>query len=109
MNEVYDALDELIDAITDSDEYIQYHRAKKALDEDMELRIKVDEFRRRNFELQNSQLEPGKLMEELDRFEYENEEFRSIPKVHNFLECELALIKMMQMIYSELISSIDFN
>jgi len=109
MNEVYEALDDLIDAITESDEYIQYHRMKKALNEDIELKVKVDEFRRKNFELQNSQMEPGRLMEEIDKFERENEEFRTIPLVHDFLSSELAFVKMMQTIYSELIENIDFD
>lgn len=109
MTDIDEALDNLIDALLETDEYIRYTRARKDLDQHPDIKEKVDEFRRRNFELQTSDLDGPRLMEQMDKFEREYEQFRSNPLVYKFLESELAFVRLMQGIYGSIMESIDFE
>ena len=59
------------------------------------MREKIDEYRVRNFELQNS-VQTEDLLDKLDDFEREYEKFREDPLVEEFLDAELAFCRMMQ-------------
>lgn len=109
MSEIDNALDNLIEAIRESDEYNNYQALLDKLGRYPELKQKVDEFRERNFELQQSDIDAEQLMAETDRFEREYEKFRSDPLVHRFLASELAFCRMMQGIFEEIMESIHFD
>lgn len=106
---VEEALDTLIDAILETDEFEKYQDAKSELSRDPNLKLQVDEFRRRNFDLQQSNLDSKRLMEEIDRFEKEYETFRANPVVHRFLSSELAFTRLMQHVYGSIMENIDFE
>ena len=75
-----------------------------------ELKKQIDEFRRRNFQLQN-ETDSDRLFDEIDRFEREYEEFRQNPLVSSFLAAELAFCRQYQEI-QEVISeafALDFD
>lgn len=109
MQELDEALDNLIEVIINSDVYEEYQKRKKILLGQPELKRQVDEFRIRNYELQTSGMDSTQLMEAADRFEREYEEFRANPDVNEFLSAELALIRIMQNIYGEIMDNLDFE
>ncbi len=68
-----------------------------------DLAKKIDEFRERNFRLQN-EMDSDALFDETDRFEKEYAEFRKNPIVNDYLEAELDYCRMFQEV-SESIST----
>ncbi len=109
MREIDEALDGLIDALLETEEYSDYQKAKSELYRYPDLKDQVDEFRERNFELQQSDLDQDRLMEEIEKIEKEYEDFRANPIVNRFLASELAFVRLMQGIYESIMENIDFE
>lgn len=105
-----DALDEtvntLITAILKCEEYLAYRAELDKVLQVPELKAQIDEYRRRNYQLQSS---TDIDFEKLDRFEKEYEDFRSDPLVSEFLAAELAFCKRMQEIESRVTAELDFQ
>ena len=106
--EVQKALEQLAQAIKDSDIYREYRRQREKVDNTGDMREKIDEYRVRNFELQNS-VQTEDLLDKLDAFEREYEKFREDPLVEEFLDAELAFCRMMQEIDVKLAEAMDFE
>lgn len=106
--EVQKALEQLAQAIKDSDIYREYRRQSEKVDNTGGMREKIDEYRVRNFELQNS-VQTEDLLDKLDAFEREYEKFREDPLVEEFLDAELAFCRMMQEIDVKLAEAMDFE
>ena len=106
--EVQKALEQLAQAIKDSDIYREYRRQSEKVDNTVDMREKIDEYRVRNFELQNS-VQTEDLLDKLDAFEREYEKFREDPLVEEFLDAELAFCRMMQEIDVKLAEAMDFE
>lgn len=106
--EVQKALEQLAQAIKDSDIYREYRRQSEKVDNTGDMREKIDEYRVRNFELQNS-VKTEDLLDKLDAFEREYEKFREDPLVEEFLDAELAFCRMMQEIDVKLAEAMDFE
>lgn len=106
--EVQKALEQLTQAIKDSDIYREYRRQSEKVDNTGDMREKIDEYRVRNFELQNS-VQTEDLLDKLDAFEREYEKFREDPLVEEFLDAELAFCRMMQEIDVKLAEAMDFE
>ncbi len=106
--EVQKALEQLAQAIKDSDIYREYRRQSEKVDNTGDMREKIDEYRVRNFELQNS-VQTEDLLDKLDAFEREYEKFREDPLVEEFLDAELAFCRMMQEIDVKLAEALDFE
>ena len=66
----------------------------------------INEFRRKNYQLQKSEDE---LFDKVDEFVKEYEEFRSNPVVEEYLQAELAVCRMLQRIYSAIAEAIDLD
>lgn len=102
------ATESFIDEIRKSEVYREYDHQKEMLKKQPELFAMVAEFRQRNFELQKET--PGEeLLDKLDAFEREYEEFRANPLVDDFLEAELAFCRMMQEINVLITAELDFE
>ena len=95
MMEVQEALEQLAQAVKESEVYREYRRQSERVDNAGDMREKIDEYRVRNFELQNS-VQTEDLLDKLDDFEREYEKFREDPLVEEFLDAELAFCRMMQ-------------
>ena len=54
MNEVEEAVDRLANALLNSDVYLEYKSKLEQVKKDPELKRQIDEFRMRNYELQQS-------------------------------------------------------
>ena len=108
MMEVQEALEQLAQAVKESEVYREYRRQSERVDNSGDMREKIDEYRVRNFELQNS-VQTEDLLDKLDDFEREYEKFREDPLVEEFLDAELAFCRMMQEIDVKLAEAMDFE
>lgn len=107
MNQVVVAAqDQMIQAILDSDEYKEYRKQLQKVKEFPDLKAQIDEFRRRNYELQQ---QPDYAFDKLERFEREYRTFRENPMVSDFLAAELEICRMMQELGERLLDALDFE
>ncbi|MCI9462761.1 MAG: YlbF family regulator [Lachnospiraceae bacterium] len=107
-NSVRNATDQFVEAIKESEIYKEYHIQKEKIKRHPELFERVGEFRQRNYELQTS-ARGDDLLEKLDAFEREYEEFRANPLVDDFLRAELAFCRMMQRVNVRITAGLDFE
>ena len=90
---VNEAVKQLVEAIRNTDAYLEYQRQLARVKDQPELKRQIDDFRIRNFELQTSK---DTNFDKIDQFTRENEAFRENPLVSDFLAAELAFCRMMQ-------------
>jgi cell fate (sporulation/competence/biofilm development) regulator YlbF (YheA/YmcA/DUF963 family) len=103
---VEQSLDNLIDTIKNDDVYLEYKKQLDLLRQDPELKRQVDDFRKRNYDMQmDGDLDFAKL----DSFREEYREFRTNPLVDSFLAAELDFCRMMQNINFKIIDAVDFE
>ena len=79
---VNQAVEQMVQAIRNTDAYLEYQKQLARVKEQSELKRQIDEFRTRNFELQTSK---DTNFDKLDQFTRENEAFRENPLVSDFL------------------------
>ena len=84
---VNQAVEQMVQAIRNTDAYMEYRRQLGRIKEQPELKKQIDDFRTRNFELQTSK---DTNFDKIDQFTREN------PLVSDFLAAELAFCRMMQ-------------
>lgn len=108
MNGVERAANQLIDEILASEYYKAYETQKERMKGKPELRDKINEFRERNFQLQNLE-DSDELFDEVDKLEREYELFSSDPIVGLFLEAELNFCRMIQDINYKIVEAIEFE
>ncbi len=106
MNNIDNAVDVLISSVRESAVYSEYTEQLSKVKQFPELKKQIDEFRARNFELQNS---AGLDVEKLELFEKEYETFREDPLVADFLGAELALCRVIQEINNRIVSAMNFD
>lgn len=102
------AVDSYVTAIKETDIYKKYYKQLNLLKQNPEQFRKVNEFRQRNYELQKN-YQQGELLDKLDAFEKEYEEFREDPIVEDFLQAELAFCRMMQEIDRLVTEKLNFE
>lgn len=90
---VNQAVEQMVQAIRNTDAYMEYRRQLGRIKEQPELKKQIDDFRTRNFELQTSK---DTNFDKIDQFTRENEAFRENPLVSDFLAAELTFCRMMQ-------------
>ncbi len=105
---VQKAADNFIEEIKKSNIYREYDFQKENLKRQPELFDKVTEFRQKNYALQ-TETPAEELLDRLDAFEREYEEFRSHPLVDDFLRAELAFCRMMQEVNVLITAELDFE
>lgn len=106
MKNIDSATDEFLAAILESDVYDNYRKELDRVKREPGLKEQIDEFRKRNFEVQSS---PDIDFDKMDRFEKEYESFRESPLVADFLAAELDLIRMMQRINTRIVAGLNFE
>ena len=102
------AVDKFVASIKETETYKEYCEQLQLIKQQPQQYEKVNEFRKRNFELQNS-AQTDDLFEKIDAFEKEYERFRENPLVDNFLCAELALCRMMQKVDVMITEKLDFE
>ena len=106
MNRLDQATDEFITAILGSAIYQTYRQELDKVKQVPGLKEQIDEFRKRNFELQlSADMDFGKL----DSFEKEYENFRDNPLVADFLSAELDLCRAIQRINMRITAELKFE
>ena len=103
-----DALEHLITQIKTSEEYTRYSKEKERVKQQPWLKSRLDEFRRINFELQNT-IDGEEQFDKMQDFELEYEEFQRDPLVAAFLEAENDLCRMIQKIDAIILDAIDIE
>lgn len=106
--EIIEAARDFADKIMTSGTYKEYLYQREKIKKQPELYEKVNEFRQRNFDLQN-ETDSEDMLDRMEAFEREYEEFREDPLVDDFLRAELAFCRMMQEVYALLADDIDFE
>ncbi|MDE7199651.1 MAG: YlbF family regulator [Lachnospiraceae bacterium] len=106
--EIIEAAKHFADTIMTSDTYKEYLYQREKIKKQPELYEKVNEFRQRNFDLQN-EADSDEIFDRMEAFEREYEKFREDPFVDGFLQAELAFCRMMQEVYVLLAEEIDFE
>ena len=106
MSNVDNAVEQLIAAVKDSTIYQEYRKQLGAVKQCEGLKEKIDEFRERNYTLQNSS---DIAFDKLEALEKEYEDFRNNPLVSDFLAAELAFCRMMQEISNHITEEIHFE
>ena len=108
MADIGSSLAQLITAVKETQEFYAYNCAKENVKQFPELKAQIDEFRIRNFEIQNLTNE-SELFYIIEEFEREYESFRENPLVEEFLKAEVDLCRMMQNINTQLTTALEFD
>ena len=106
MNELERAVLMYIMAIKNTEIYQNYARERDRVRQYPELKAQLDDFRRRNYELQIS---ADTDFHKIDQFERDYEDFRENPIVDEFLAAELAFCRMIQKANMQITEAIDFD
>ncbi|MCI9318701.1 MAG: YlbF family regulator [Lachnospiraceae bacterium] len=106
MNELDRAVLMYIMAIKNTEIYQNYARERDRVRQYPELKAQLDDFRRRNYELQIS---ADTDFHKIDQFERDYEDFRENPIVDEFLAAELAFCRMIQKANMQITEAIDFD
>lgn len=107
-NGMKEAVQDFITAIKSTEEYLLYKREKERVSRQPEIKQQIDEYRRRNFEMQTL-TEDDELFDKMEQFEAEYADFMEIPIVNDFLDAELAFCRMMQEVNVEVTGALDFD
>lgn len=108
MQNLEQTLEQLIAEIKDTDIYKDYRRKRDIIEQYPDLTRQIDEFRKRNFDLQNSDREED-MFDAMDQFEKEYERFRENPLVGDFLDAEVGFCRMMQDIHLRITEEMEFE
>lgn len=104
---VRESLDTLVEKIKNTKIYQNYIRASEAVGRQPGLQEQIDEYRRKNFMIQQN-YEGDELIRQLEHFEAEYRSFREQLLVDDFLDSELAFIRLKQEIDSYLLKELSF-
>lgn len=100
------AVENMIAALRESKVYRTYQEALAVVKQQPELKREIDEYRKKNYLMQNS---GDMAFESIEQFEREYSDFRENPLVANFLAAELALCRMVQHINLHVTDKLDFE
>lgn len=106
MNELDSAVSAYISAIKSTETYRNYAAERDKVRQDPELKAQIDDYRKRNYELQIS---PDTDFQKIDQFERDYEDFRENPLVDEFLAAELAFCRMIQRANMQVTAAMDFD
>lgn len=106
MEKSINAIEAYVGVLKESREYQEYTRALAAVKAVPGLLEQVNEFRKSNFILQNSE---KTTFDHIEDFELKYAEFRQNPLVEDFLTAELAFCRMMQYNNSLILEALHFE
>lgn len=106
MNNIDNAVEQLISCVKESEIYKEYEEKLSEVNKYPDLKRQIDEYRTRNFLMQNSK---EVAFEKLEKFEQEYEDFMENPLVEDFLAAELAFCRMMQDINNCITEALHFD
>ena len=107
-SEIMEAAKKFAAIIQETDTYKEYYNQRERVKKQPELYDKINEFRQRNFDLQQES-DSEDLFDRMEAFDQEYAKFRENPLVDDFLRAELAFCRMMQDVEILLAAEIDFE
>lgn len=107
MDKIEECTRALLDAVEESEDYVRYQKLQEELDQRPELKQKIDEFRTRNYNLQ--QQENIDLFEAVDQLEEDYTELRKDTLANAYLESELSVCRSVQRILNALSSELKIS
>ena len=107
-NQIEDATTRLVESIKNSEEYHRYRKICDTVRAYPELERQIHEFRRKNYELQNSEGNWDRY-ERMEQFEREYSAFRRDQMVREYLDAELSVCRVIQNVNWSIIRNIDFE
>ena len=108
MTNLDEAVEHLLTVIKETDEYQEYCIQREKVSKFPELKAQVDDFRRRNFQLQNS-ADSNDLFDRIETFQQEKEDLIEDPLINDFLTAELNFCRMMQDVNLRITDGLDFT
>lgn len=106
MDDVTRCLGALVEALKECTVYKDYEKAKMNIKDFPEIKKQIDEFRKKNFILQNSK-EDKDLYQEIIIMQKEYGEFMKMPIVADYLNSELGVCRILQKINQDLMNEVD--
>ena len=100
--------EELVQAMLASEEYREYLECFAKIKEQPELYERVGDYRKRNFELQNMDVNDN-MFDEVMRFQMENSAIRKNALVNQFLKAELSVCRMLQGITRTISDNVELD
>lgn len=107
MREIANEVEQLIEAVKQSKTYQEYDKQKNLINEDAELRGRIDRYREEVFQIQNSK--DANAKDRMNEFAERNAEFLDDIRVSAFLDAENNLCRMLQELTDRVIESLDFE
>jgi len=108
MKEVMKCTQDLIKAIQDHKEYKSFLKIKEEVNTRPEMKKQLNDFRRRNYELQNTG-DSFEMYPELEQLEIEYQELRKNPISSEYLRAELAVCRLLQKVNQSIMASVDIE
>lgn len=105
--EVRRRLEDLLKAIQAGEEYRQFEEVKQRLNAEPEKKRRADEFRRRNFEFQNS--EEGYSSQAQVAMYHEREELRRDQLIDEYLNAELIMCRLLRQVSLCIMEAVDLE
>ncbi|MDE6905858.1 MAG: YlbF family regulator [Lachnospiraceae bacterium] len=100
------AIESLVSAIRQSETYHAYLEAKEEIMQMPVLKAQMDEFRKKNYELQNLTVN---VLEETEKLQQEFASMLDNTLVRRYLNAENAFCRMIQQVNWQLIEELDFE
>jgi cell fate (sporulation/competence/biofilm development) regulator YlbF (YheA/YmcA/DUF963 family) len=101
------ALDELVDAMKNSEEYLRFKKAEAKVREFPGMQEKIDSFRKGWYTMQAAGAPD--LFVQVDHYEAKHSDFRENPHVQEYLASELAVCRLFQQVSWTLLQNFDVD
>ncbi len=108
MKEVNQAIENLIEALNNCEDYVTYRRQLDRINRQPELKAQIDAMRKENFEMQNETPE-DQLMQRTEQFEQKYQSLMENPMVNDFLQAELAFVRTMREVNIRIMAGVSFE
>lgn len=106
--ELKTSIEELKQSLLESEVFVRYQKVRAEVHNYPEKEYRLNEFRRKNYFLQNSR-EQLDLFTEEDRLEQEYADVYKDPLLGAYLAAEVAVCRIIQQVNKELIGCLDFE
>lgn len=108
MDTIEENIKNLLEAVRRSDVYQEYQKQSRRLNQNPELKNRVDTFRGENFRFQNES-DKESMFSDVEDVIRESAQLRKNPEVNAYLDAELALCRLVQKICRSVTEGIDID
>jgi cell fate (sporulation/competence/biofilm development) regulator YlbF (YheA/YmcA/DUF963 family) len=106
MDNVQEKLQELVNAMKSTEDYVRYRALEEKLKKDPELKSRIDQYRQRAFDMQQSDRD---LFNETDYVMHEFDTLLSQQNVNDYLDAELSVCRMIQRVVDAINREVDLE